>query len=1607
MSDYFKQAFQQGNSDSSSTKERGEQPLQPVEPEAEEANSLMTEAKALGVEVATPMATGIAASPLLAFGPKGWVAYGLVQAFSGGGSNVLAQSIRDPDKEISKGEAGAAALFSMIPGIAPAKTAKLGKLGTVGVRAAEGAVMAGGEETTRQAFEIAEGRRETMSPFEIGFATVIGSSIGGGLGRLESSSMINRMGVSSSDAKKIQSRMESEVASRINKIDRMLKKNPELNDGEMGAQLRKEKEDLTQQLTEVSRTDREYLQGLQQKAQEEKAKLEKQFNELALRAQGEPKVGEGTVLRPEGEVPVGISQKFKDYDESQNPEYIGSMENPHYKNVTVGEEGSEYGAYMNEAGEIIDLRADTPIRIDKTLENLDDDALEEALRVKKNDLEDLENWEDDSKIPKGDIEKIIDLRSEVEAFELEDWRRNVEWRAEDLVKDPEAINDPFNDLFGKVWDEVKLDNDMANVKVAMAFEAIKKHGLEDKFKDFLKGRQRSLGTEVEAEDAEFLFKTQMEKAVNAYKKFSQPQAEPKADAPAIESKAPTTNESKLESWILERQQFYKDEYLKQGGEKIAGWEDKALQQVSVELQEGKLPPGLSKEDIEGILPLTKDRETGDVLGPNNPSQAGAQWPRTGTLLDFIEGQQSKRLDEVTDGEDAFEWAAKQQPSKLTDEQKLEALNRMDMSDEDLSAFIEGKTQILPINIGTITNDTDLQRSIAAVTEQVKAGFKKSGVKTDKESLLKRAQELRSQLNPDVDPVKYSKDIAKKSEDIIFETVVADSLMLSAFQNWNSKIGGDLDFNDPKTLNDLMADLDRLGEFVDHSSTISSSAGKLLQSRKVSRDQIAAVISDMEKQTAKAEKEITSDLIKYSKDLKPEELQKQLEKLGGLKAIRGFTNELRLVRDNGKLGRLLEITRKSGIRKFTDMYMELRYDFILSAPTTQGAAAMGNALMSLYSLSNQAIGGMLTKGGLKQSKHAVRTAKNLMASLPDAFKAAKLAAKNSQGQMALNSHYEKVGGKAFSMEETGFKGAVGESVENLGELMSFGPKGLVFQDEFYRHMFAKAQVKSLLTDEYNQLIRRGEAPVGKLDEYIEGKMSRYFVDGKRFKTKNDINMEAVAQAREQNLEGDEAVEFVQKYLKDNWTEKLSSEMEYMKDFGDRVTFQQELSKDYNWFERMGSRVQDERNDNLFVQYLVPFIKTPVNIFKEFGGTTSQIAELPFVGKLWARTREELQSDNPMVRAQARGRQITGGALWMSAIYLADQQIITGSGPRDYKELQNKKNAGWMPNSINTSALKRFHETGDSGGDQPGDNYVSLQRADPLATITGFAADMRRAREDNDFSEDEFTYLLQVTAFSIARAVGQKSYLETVGSALEALTSGRAAADDANYGEAFLEEFVRGNTPAILNAVGRSEDPYIREVNGPIEMLWNRLGSMSQTLNPRRDAFGQKVKSSGGSNVKRELNAVLPTTLSESTEDKATQIILEIPGRYSFPPANKKIPGIDLNDMKVPGTNQSLYDRWQEIYSQSSVKEDVIEAYENPDVQQFTRPTSGSTLKDLQKQTINNVMQAHREAAFAQLLEEYPELYEQYEYQGDLQLKQLGGEQIPKEMVAPGLRELINN
>jgi len=317
-----------------------------------------------------------------------------------------------------------------------------------------------------------------------------------------------------------------------------------------------------------------------------------------------------------------------------------------------------------------------------------------------------------------------------------------------------------------------------------------------------------------------------------------------------------------------------------------------------------------------------------------------------------------------------------QPTKLTTEQKLEALERMGMSDEDLSKVLEGKSEIIPLNLATFTTDQGIQKSVVGVLEQLSDKIKTSRVKTDKESLIKQVTALRKKLDPELDEARFVQQIAKESEDIIFKTALADSMTFSAMEDWFKKVEANTDLNDPAVATRLMADMDRLQIFLEESARISSSAGKLLQSRKIAKDQIAANINTFERKATKAEKDLVEELIKYPEELSPGELKEQLEKLGGLKNVKALLNEIRLVKDPQKLGKLLEISKRSIGEKFGRVGKELVYDGVLSAPPTQAAAAAGNAMMTLYSLMNQGVGGLAT-GNLEQTRMALRTTKYLL------------------------------------------------------------------------------------------------------------------------------------------------------------------------------------------------------------------------------------------------------------------------------------------------------------------------------------------------------------------------------------------------------------------------------------------------------------------------------------------------------------------------------------------------------------------------------------------------------------------------------------------------------
>jgi hypothetical protein len=978
----------------------------------------------------------------------------------------------------------------------------------------------------------------------------------------------------------------------------------------------------------------------------------------------------------------------------------------------------------------------------------------------------------------------------------------------------------------------------------------------------------------------------------------------------------------------------------------------------------------------------------------------------------------------------------QAPTKLTTEQKMEAIERMGMSDDDLSMFLEGKSELIPINLAAFTGEDGIQKSMAAVLEQLSDKIKSGRIKTDKESLIKQATALRKKLDPSLDESAYVTQIAGESEDLIYKTVLADSMTFSAFSNWNKKFDANVDLNDPKVVNDLLGDLDRLQVFAESSSTIGSSAGKLLQSRKLFKEDIAANINTLERKADKLEKGLAEDLIKYSKDLKPGQLKEQLEKLGGLKAMKGFLSELRLIKDPAKLGRLLEISKRSTGEKFGRAAKELVYDSVLSAPPTQAAAASGNAMMSLYSLFNQGVGGLAT-GDLKQTRMALRTSKYLLHGIQDAWDSAVLASKHSQGSISLNTHYEKIGEKAFAMEATGLKGPIGETVENVGEMLNFGPKGLVFQDEFYRHLFGKAQARAMLAEEYKQLVKRGEAPVEGINDFTNAKMSRYFVDGKRYKTKRDVELDAVTKAREQDLEPKEAKEFMAQYVKDNWNNKLSSELEYVKDFGDKITFQRDLSSEHGVLEAGATKLGELRQKSSVLELVQLFLKTPTNMFMELGGTTSSLALLPGVNKVtFKRTIDELQSENPSIRAQARGRQIVGAGLWASALYLADQQLFTGQGPQDYKELQNKKDTGWQPNALNISATKRFWDTGISNGDQLGDKYMPMSRLGAIADVYGVAATALRAHEDNSMPDDLLGKLTSTAQLALSALISDKTYLKNISEFNDGIFKGKWEEGGKSGINTIMSSINRLAVPSIVRGSAALNDPYLREINGPMDQLKMALGSTRRELSPKRDVLGMPKPSSPYNSIGNAINYLSPLRVSELKTEKATKkdvkegralkvgdkmftkqdeakrIIAELNGRFSFSRPTDGVPGLDLRKLKVSkdygfGLEQNLYDRWQQIYSELKPEDAIIKLYNHPKIQRLGNVPKGSPIKDLRKLSIESELGKIRKTALGKLIKETPLLKEQYNLINKIQREtSIEGKDAPRKVTSPALEVLTD-
>ena len=262
----------------------------------------------------------------------------------------------------------------------------------------------------------------------------------------------------------------------------------------------------------------------------------------------------------------------------------------------------------------------------------------------------------------------------------------------------------------------------------------------------------------------------------------------------------------------------------------------------------------------------------------------------------------------------------------------------------------------------------------------------------------------------------------------------------------------------------------------------------------------------------------------------------------------------------------------------------------------------------------------------------------------------------------------------------------------------------------------------------------------------------------------------------------------------------------KEYASYVTFTRDLGE-------TGQKVQALANTPVG-RIVLPFVRTPTNIFKYFGERTP----LAFASQA---VREEILAGGPR-RALALAK-ISLGAMTMSYMgSLAAQGMVTGGGPKDKALRAEMMATGWQPYSLKI-----------------GNEYYKYGRIEPLGSLIGMAADA--ADLLGQLPQEDAEKLGAALVVAISRNVAQKTFVKGVAGTLNAVAS-----QDMNVVKGFLEQELPTILPysTALGQATRFNDPVLREVNSVLDAFKAKVPGYSDTLPPRRNLWGEALALGGG-------------------------------------------------------------------------------------------------------------------------------------------------------------------
>lgn len=621
-----------------------------------------------------------------------------------------------------------------------------------------------------------------------------------------------------------------------------------------------------------------------------------------------------------------------------------------------------------------------------------------------------------------------------------------------------------------------------------------------------------------------------------------------------------------------------------------------------------------------------------------------------------------------------------------------------------------------------------------------------------------------------------------------------------------------------------------------------------------------------------------------------------------------------------LAKINKLVRKTTGRRINDIGIEVYINGLLSGPKTLAVNVLSNSFKAVETLIERPLVagvGLVRQGVMKAvgkeaapRAHAREAVAMMMGSFEGFLDATRIPlmemAKSSPSKwkelkygtmwrsaaeerpiMDAQSALEGNARKAIHIENAETLGAKG--VNLLGQLIRLPSRGIMVTDELFKTMAYRTELRALAYRNALESADKLGLSGAKRSKHVAGEIDKILRD-----PPEDIALEA------QNF------------------------MRYQ-------TFQSELGQ-------LGKKLQGLSANHTFFTVVMPFVRTPLNIFKQ-GLERSPLAWLN-ADFYRALGKGGVHAD----KALARLTMGTGTALgfwWMAA-----QGQITGGGKM-----------GAQKNTERLSDIPPYSM-------KIGETWYQYNRLDPWGMVMGMAADSfdfyKNDMAPHQFADERENPAMQVLAGSILIA-SKNAFSKTWAKGVMDITN--VMADPDRYAQGYVNSTVSSFMPysSLLRGINKEVDPTAREAFTFVETLKRNTPGLSDELPGKRDWLGDEVPNRG--------DIINPVVSAEESADPLRKELARL--RFSYDMPDKEMDGVPLTSKQY---TRFLEIRGKEVRDGTghNMQEALREFIKTPEYAMYS--DGDGEISNGKAIAIKKFISAYNKGAKAQLLEEDKDLYE---------------------------------